>query len=447
MKIKIKPFYKQHLAWEALKNNDEARTIVCYGGAAGGGKSWLGCEWLLIMCLVYPGTRWFIGREELKRLRDSTLMTFYKVCREKRLKSEVHYKYNGQDNYINIYTGNEKYPVSRVDLLALKKEPSDPLFERFGSIEYTGGWIEEAGEVTFDAYETLFTRIGRHLNGEYGLNGKLLLTCNPKKNWLYAMFYKPAVKGELEAGLHFIQSLVEENPYIPESYINGLKMISDASRKERLLYGNWEYENDPAKLIEYENIISIFTNEFVERGNSYITADIARQGRDKTVIIYWEGFRIEKIKTIEKNLITEAAEEIKKISNEKKVPMHRVYVDEDGIGGGVKDILKCKGFVANKRAVGGKNFNNAKSQAYFNLAKRIMDGELYLNDEAISKDQRERIIEELEQIKKDKVDSDGKQSVVPKDRVKEVIGRSPDYSDAMAIREYAELTTRAGFVV
>jgi hypothetical protein len=69
---------RQREALEYLTNR--SHTEIVYGGAAGGAKSWTGCAWLAFSCLCYPGSKWFIGREEIKRLRDSSLITFFDVC-------------------------------------------------------------------------------------------------------------------------------------------------------------------------------------------------------------------------------------------------------------------------------------------------------------------------------------------------------------------------------
>ena len=123
---------------EAFKYlTDSVTKELLYGGAAGGGKSFLGCFWLIVVCKAYPNTRYFIAREELKRIRQSTLVTFSKVAKMLGIND---YHINNHDNYIEFNNG------SRIDLLDIRYLPSDPIYERFGSIEYTGGWIEEGGE-------------------------------------------------------------------------------------------------------------------------------------------------------------------------------------------------------------------------------------------------------------------------------------------------------------
>jgi len=127
----------------------------------------------------------------------------------------------GQYSYIEFK--NE----SRIDLLDLKFLPSDPLYERFGSLEYSDGAIEETGEIDFLAYDVLKTRIGRHLNKELGIRPTIALTGNPKKNWTYTTFYQPWKNGTLPANVKFIQALYGDNPYTATEYEVQLQSISD----------------------------------------------------------------------------------------------------------------------------------------------------------------------------------------------------------------------------
>ena len=52
---------------------------------------------------------------------------------------------------------------------------------------------------------------------------------------------------------------------------------------------------------------------------------------------------------------------------------------------------------------------------------------------------QDEIIEELGQLKTWKQDQDGKLYIMPKDEVKAVIGRSPDWRDVFLMRYYFEL--------
>ena len=136
---------KQKQALQIL--TDKNTKELAYGGAAGGAKSWTGAVWLVFSCLAYPNTRYFIGREELTRLKESTLVTFFKVCSYYGIDRDIDWKYNAQSHFIEFTNG------SRISLLDLKYQPSDPFYERYGSVEYTSGWIEEAGEVNHGAFQ------------------------------------------------------------------------------------------------------------------------------------------------------------------------------------------------------------------------------------------------------------------------------------------------------
>lgn len=423
----MKLISKQENAVYYLKDN-QTKEIV-YGGAAGGGKSALGILWLIEQSQRYPGTRWLMGRAKLKALKETTLNTFFELTTKLELSNQYHY--NSQSGVI---TWNNKSEILLKDLFLY---PADPNFDSLGSLEITGAFVDECNQISHKAWQILKSRIRYKLN-EYKLQPKMLGTCNPSKNWVYNQFYIKQKNGTIETDKKFIQALPQDNPHLPASYLESLLSL-DENSKQRLYYGNWEYDNDPSKLIDFEKIQNVFTNEFVEGGKMYISADVARFGSDKMVICVWSGFKVIEIVSLNKSSIVEIAQLIRELATKYQVPMSNVIIDEDGVGGGVVDMLKgCKGFINNSKALLVENqivqYQNLKTQCYFKLAELIQSDKIFIN----CKEQTiiDEITKELEMVKRDKIDSDGKLQIISKETVKASIGRSPDYSDALMMRMY-----------
>lgn len=408
---------------------------LVYGGAAGGGKSWLGCEWLLAMCLMYPGSRWFMGREELKRLRKSTLVTWGKVNKFHAIPPGTWELYANEQ--IRFSNGSE------IDLLDLRYKPGDdPLYERFGSLEYTGGWIEEGGEVNEGAFDMLRARVNRHMNRELGLKAKLLVTCNPKKNWLYHQFYQPWKESTLSDDSAFIQAFAQDNPYTAEDYIESLASIKNTARRERLLHGNWEYEDDPDALVEYEAIIDTFRNDHVPaRGHKYLTADIATRGSDKFVLAVWHGWVLVHLETHETTTGKDVVEHMRRLIREHRIRKSNVIFDADGVGSGITGWVKgAREFYNAGKPLNAEPYEHLKAQCYYHLAEKINAGEVYLKSLA-GHELHEQAVAELEQIKSRDTDHEGKLRLIRKTEVKNHIGRSPDLADALMMRVWFDLKT------
>lgn len=301
----IQPTIKQDEAYTLLF--DTRTRFVLFGGGAEGGKSWLGAEWLLSNCYRYVGSKWFIGRNELTRLMSSSYATFRKVCEHHKIPASD-WNFNGQYHYIQFKNG------SRIDLLDLKLIPSDPMFQRYGSTEYTGGWIEEAGEVHFLAFDMLKTRVGRWKNEEFGiLKPKILLTCNPEQNWLYRVFYKPWKQRSLPDGYAFVQALYKDNPYTRAQAEERLEQITDPVMRARLKMGLWEYASGDNSLVDYDSICDLFTNSLPEdqQKEKYFSADVARYGSDKITMGSWRGFNLYKVQWKQGRGIDQTAQDVK----------------------------------------------------------------------------------------------------------------------------------------
>jgi phage terminase large subunit len=412
---------------------DKTTTEVLFGGAAGGGKSWVGCAWLILMCLKYPKTRYLMGRSKLDSLKKTTLNTFFEVCQEWGVIADKHYNFNAGSNIIKFYNKSE------IMLKDLFLYPSDRNFDNLGSLEITGAFIDEANQITEKAKNIVASRM-RYKLDKYGLIPKLLMTCNPAKNWVYTQYYRPSKEGKQKTHRQFIQSLVDDNEYISKYYKTQLLTLDELS-KQRLLFGNWEYDATKDSLIDYDAILNLFNQKGIS-GDKYISCDVARFGSDKTVIMYWEGLHIKKIKSILKTAVNEVVDEVRALQQEHAVPLRNIIVDEDGVGGGVKDYLRCIGFVNNSRALKNENYQNLKTQCFYKLADLINKGQVGIICPDVT--MKNQIIEECEQIRMKDADKDNKLQIIPKETIKDIIGRSPDYADAMAMRCYYEIDSNFG---
>lgn len=421
---------------------DPNATDIVYGGAKGGAKSFTGCKLIFGDAMMYPETHYFIARNELSALRKFTIPSIHECFDDWGLNISQYAKFNGQDNYYSLYN------KSRVYLLDAAWMPSDPLYMRFGSMQFTRGWGEETGEWHEAAKNNLMASVGRWKNDTYGLAPKFLQTCNPSKNYLYRDYYKPWKDGTLPKWKRFIQALPTDNKMLSPEYILNLERTLNNNERQRLLYGNWEYDNNPAALIDYEKACDVFTNTHVPEGRKCITADIARLGGDRVVIIEWNGMR-GKVTAYKREKLTVTTTNIEAARSRNAVGKSDVLVDSDGMGSGVEDFGGFKGFVNNARALpdpkkpvgaDGKpvveNFDNLKSQCGFRMAEIINANGLYLECEDWMKP---LIIEELEQVQQKALDSELKRGLLPKDKVKELIGRSPDFWDAILMRVWFEL--------
>ena len=432
---KTKLTKKQGLALKYLK--DKETTELLFGGSAGGGKSYLGAVWLIYLCTSYDGIRCLIGRSKLDSLKKTTLNTFFDVCKQFGLEANVDYTFNGSSNIVRFTNGSE------IILKDLFLYPSDRNFDSLGSLEITAAFIDEANQITEKAKQIVSSRL-RYKLDEYGLTPKLLMTCNPAKNWVYSDFYKPSKENRLPVYRKFIQALVDDNKHISKHYKEQLQKLDEIS-KQRLLFGNWEYDDSEDKLINYNAILGAFELDSTPTGDKYISADIARYGKDKTCIVYWNGLRAESFTVIDKNSVTEAAEAIRKVQNTYDVPLSNIIVDDDGVGGGVRDILRCKAFVNNSKALKGENYTNLKTQCYYALADAVNKSKIFVRTNNTT--YKNFIVQELEQVRRKNFDKDTKLQLISKDEVKTAIGRSPDFSDALAMRMYYELKPQGKYYV
>lgn len=444
MKLQFNTYWneKQKLALEYLFWHPEI-TELGYGWWAGWWKSYTGVFWQWAMCNKYPWYRGFFGRQELKRLKQTTLATYFKFLWDYNIPESQKWVYNAQDSVIKFSNWSE------ILLLDLAYLPSDPLYTRFGSLELTGWYIDESAEIDEQCISILSTRVGRQKNEDYWLAPKILEWFNPDKWQVYRRYYKPWKEWTLPSYRMFIPALATDNKRLPKSYIEQLMKTNEVT-KQRLLYGNFDYDDTPWRLFDYNSIINMWSNPAIN-GDKYLSIDVARKWKDSTVIFEWDWLEVTWIKQEKVSQIQELSDYIRK-EYQWKVPARNMIADENWVWWWLIDNLRCQWFINNARPVEPKranistkrNYDMLKTQCYFKLAEYVNTWKIRIsvNDPAI----KDKLVEELDIIVEMWLDQDSKIKIIKKEDIIAKLWRSPDFSDAMMMRMYYEVMKRESLV-
>lgn len=442
---KISLFPRQQLAMAYLLD-DETNEIM-FGWWARWGKTWLWCNWIVAMCKAYRGSQFLIWRDELKRLKQTTYLTLLWVLKDHWLKKWVHWEYNGQLDIITFKNWSDWSFEwwSKIFLVDLWRKPTDPEYDRLGSFDLTWCFIEEAQEIKHQAYDTLKWRFSKTKWDWWATIPKMFITCNPGKNWVYTEFYKKQKDWVLEKNKIFIPSLVTDNPFVPQSYIDMLWTASEV-KKQRLLYGNFEYDDTPWRLMTYDKITDLYTNPKYN-GDKYISWDIAREGKDYTIIGIWDWLELIDYVKMHKSKTTQSSQKIQEKAQQYWIWMSSTIIDEDWVGWWVVDQTKCKWFINNSRCIQPReakhdetkkvNYQNLKTQCYFLLAKLVNENKINLS--ILSPEDQALLNQELDAIVEIDIDKDWPKKIIQKKDIKEKIWRSPDIADMIMMRMYFEL--------
>ena len=437
---------KQKLTRKLL---DEPQIVdFLFGGGAGGGKSMLVCIWMFLQCRNYPGIRIGLGRKELTKLKQTTIVTLLREVHPLLSVPPSHFTYNeqkGSVSYIN---------VSSIVLVDLAWQPSNPEYDQFGSLNFTHVVLEEVGEIQQKARNIFISRKNRFLNKKYNIVGKSISTCNPSQNYIKQDYYKPyknlggggwqkwehgyvVVNGERKTAYRaFIRSLVTDNPYSPPNYIEVLRNLPEAEKK-RLLEGNWDYEDTDTMLFKSITLDrSLIGN--IAAGKKFIGVDIGDVGSDKTILSLIEGDTLIEQKEIvvdKKEAVGEQiALEVIKYAQQNGITQRdarNIGIDVIGVGASTRDFLRSKGWFVKEFLAGGKsigNFKNLRGETIYNMSIALGEGLFKIYDKLPT------LGVLREQLMSHEYTTEERTIVIKsKDKIKEVLGVSPDYAESAYI--------------
>jgi phage terminase large subunit len=418
------PTIKQIETLELLNNKETS--FVGYGGSARSGKSLIECTAIVLECLAYDGIAWGLGRKELTTLKRTVLLTLFKQLEFYGM-NDGDYNYNQQLNRIDFNNG------STIFLIDTAYKPSDPLNTRFGGFELTRCAVDESNETNEDVIIKLYERTGWRHNDTYGLKRKVFECFNPAKNHVYKRYYKPFRDGAQGMFKRFIAALPSDNPHPSvKEWIEDIIKTGDTVTIERQVNGNFDYDDDPRALCDFDAISDLFTNEHIQGGKGYISADLAMKGRDKFIGGYWSGMVCNVSIDMDKSSAREIELKLKELKIVKNVGNSNIVADADGLGAYLESYIKnIKTFHGGSSAVDKLKYGNLKDECAYKLAEFINKRMMRI---ICSPDQEERIKEELSICLKAESLTIDKKKIIKKDAMKVLLGRSPDYLDMLLMK-------------
>jgi len=425
--MQVQTSNKQNIAYEARPRqalfHSAPETYKLYGGAMGGGKTYALCAEAIALSYDYPGNRGYICRHESVSFQRTTYLVLDEML-EKTGDVEQHYK--SSPAYYLLKNGSRIYYGGLGDdLKAIDKLKSMEL-----------GWfaIDEASETTEAFFFMLSSRLRLKLPGikYFGIMGS-----NPDPGWLKFRFIDQKL-----ANHTFIPALPTDNPDLPKDYTERLEKLFPKEWQDRFLKGDWTAWEGARNVFPYEAIQKAFKLELEPGEPKQLGIDIARSGKNETVIALREGGKVLILDRIKKSDLMFVAGRV--IQRKKEYGVTSLKVDADGMGAGVVDRLKELGHDVIEIHGGGKardseRFANQKAEIHWGFRERLIAQEVDLPSDDLDFQAQLTSIEYETQ-------SSGKFKIVSKEEMEKKGLKSPDIAEAV-IYAFADVGGGGAFAI
>ena len=191
-------------------------------GSAGSGKTIFASTKVILYALKYPNARIGVFRQTLPSLRE----TAWREIVELLDKYQIEYKENKSNGLVTLSNG------STISFTPVDDE------KKLRSLNLDFVYIEQAEEITEEAFIELDLRIRNEVSKKYG--GQMLIVVQPsnKSHWLYRLFYQEKLNDEDYKYIHFSYL---ENPFLPEEQKKVYEGLKETNYERYLTHtmGEW----------------------------------------------------------------------------------------------------------------------------------------------------------------------------------------------------------------
>ena len=387
-----------------LDGFDDDLRIACTSVSAG--KSYALSIWIVLQCLKNPGIRGIIIAQNYRALTLVLIREIKNRCNEFGITIE----HNKSNNELVFPNGSILYGFSA--------ESPDAVL---GLTEISLLAIDEAAYTNEEIYNNARDRMR---GSKYPSRVRLISSPSNTRvqNWFSTICKLHSDK--------VIHATAFDNPFTSQSFKDELI--------ERYGEGTPLYRQQVLGEIFDADVVSqiIKRSDFRQDKTAndnvyYLGMDCSGMGADKDVITIIDKYGIVDISEFSQAGTFIKVNRINDYYN--KYHFKCGYLDNTGgYGQGILDLCKSKNLPIDGINFANKAFNeelypNARTEMYLEAAKEIKDG-FYVYDNV----KEEFIAQEIT------INNKGQSTLVPKKDIKEVLGHSPDYSDAVSLALYAK---------
>jgi len=433
-------FPKQQDFYKAYKTGKY--DIMMFGGAMGGGKSWLLAVLFLSKAVFFGGTVYGVFRKNLTTLKRTTYQTFRRVA----IVLGIVYEENRADMFWKIKGLNGETSIIWFMELDSSKDPD---YNKVKSFECTDAGVDEANEIDQEGFNILTVRKGR-IN-PFNEHCFIYLSCNPDKNWVKTLIYDPWREGKLKDNYFYLPSLPTDNPNLSAEYIKSLQDLPE-NEKQRYLYGNWDFTDDPNQLIPYQWLVSAVADELPPLDKVIkrtLGVDVANEGDDNTIMSEWwftdttkylvNSMEVDIRITDRTDISGEIGDVIINYAQSHSIGYSDIQVDAVGVGVGVRDYMRGKQWYVNSykggesvdTSTGVLQFRNLRAYSHWMFREGLQNGIIKIWSKYPRLNQLNR-----EAVAQTYSTDDKVIMIEKKSEIKKKIGNSPDTMDS-AVMGYA----------
>jgi hypothetical protein len=204
-----------------------------YGGAIRGGKTYVCLFILWILAQVFPGSRWYVIREDNPALESTSIPSMEKLIG----KSGPDFRWIRSRGDIQIVLTNGSRIFFKSENLI-----RDPELKEFLGLEMNGCLMEQMEALSERAYNRIRERLGSWYIDPMPIP-LLLGTFNPSPTWIKKAIYDKHMKDELLSPFMYMPALPNDNPFVTQDQWDNWSTL-DPESINVMIKGMWSFKQD-----------------------------------------------------------------------------------------------------------------------------------------------------------------------------------------------------------